>query len=463
NEEFIAGIHRHGAKIRIKSGVDKEGRLLAREVEILFNNGAYAGFRPRMTLGGVPRAAGCYRIPNVRIMSACVYTNQVPCGHMRGPGQPQVTFAVESHTDLMARRLGMDPVEFRRLNLMRDGDEGPLGGIWRSVSAGEVVGRAAAAIGWGKRKKDGLGRGLAVSERHTGSGPATVAIEIDVRGQVLVRTGVPEVGTGSHTVLRQVVGTVLAIDPSGVVVLQGDTENGPFDGGSGGSHVTNATGGAALAAAQALRARLCSLAADHQGWPRGSVELKDGQFVCRGKSKRIAFRELAGRLAKLQGGVIREESEVRAGHGEASGYACHAVQVTVDRETGQVRIERAVAVHDVGCAINPSGLTGQIEGGFSQGFGMGLTEDMCLEEGRLQSVNYGDYKIPCAADIPSLSSELIENRDGPGPFGAKGIGEIAASPTPAAIANAVEDAVGVRIFDLPVSAEKVLTGLKAKG
>ncbi len=165
-------------------------------------------------------------------------------------------------------------------------------------------------------------------------------------------------------------------------------------------------------------------------------------------------------MTQLHGGIIREEAENRAERGKASGYACHAVEVEVDRETGRVRINRAVAVHDVGCVINPTGLTGQIEGGFSQGYGMGALEDLALDQGRLQVVNFSDYKIPCVADMPPLAIELIENRDGPGPFGAKGIGEIAAIPSAAAIANAVEDAVGVRIGDLPITAEKVLEGIK---
>jgi CO/xanthine dehydrogenase Mo-binding subunit len=165
-------------------------------------------------------------------------------------------------------------------------------------------------------------------------------------------------------------------------------------------------------------------------------------------------------LAQQEGGVIREQADNRAGHGEASGYACHAAEVTVDRETGQVRVNRVVAVHDVGYAINPVGLTGQIEGGLSHGFGMGLMEDMRLENGRLECVNFDQYKIPSLVDMPPLTTHLIEERNGPGPFGAKGIGEIAATPTAPAIANAVEDAVGARIFDLPITAEKVLAELK---
>jgi CO/xanthine dehydrogenase Mo-binding subunit len=463
NEEFIAGVHRHPAVIRIKSGVDGEGRLLARQVQILWNGGAYAGFRPGMTLNGTFRSAGVYRIPNVRITSVCAYTNQVPCGHMRAPGQPQVIFAVESHTDLVARRIGMSPVEFRERNLLRDGDEAPLGGVLRHVRAVEVLKRGAAAIGWEKAKKRGVGRGLAVSERGTGSGRAVVTIELDGQGTVTVHTGVAEVGTGSHTVLRAVVARVLSIEPDHVQVVQGDTDKGPFDVGSGGSKVTNTTGGAAFAAAQKVRERLLRLASEGELLPKEGLELRDGGFYARGQqTKGIAFRDLAGRLAQAQGGVIREVADVKSNPGAAAGYACHAVEVAVDQETGKVCINKAVVVHDVGYAVNPIGLTGQIEGGFAQGLGMGLMEEMDQDGGRPRAVNFDTYKMPCAPDIPPISIQLIENGDGPGPFGAKGIGEISATPTAPAIANAVEDAVGVRIFDLPITAEKVLQKIRQR-
>jgi CO/xanthine dehydrogenase Mo-binding subunit len=353
----------------------------------------------------------------------------------------------------------MDPVVFRHGNVLRDGDEGPLGGIYREVAAAEVLDRAAAAIGWSKRKPKGTGRGIALTERHTGSGPASVIVELTDDAKVVVRTGVPEVGVGSHTVLQRVVAGVLTIPPVDVTVVQGSTDSGPFDGGSGGSHVTNATGGAAFKAAHALRNRLCAFAARLKNGPEGSVELREGQFICK-KSQPISFAEVAKAVAKQEGGVVREQADNRAGHGESSGYACHAVEVAVDEETGQIRVNRIVAVHDVGYAINPAGLTGQIEGGLSHGLGMGLMEEMRLEDGRLECVNFDQYKIPSLADMPPLTMQLIEARNGPGPFGAKGIGEIAASPTAPAVANAVEDAAGVRIFDLPITAEKVWAALK---
>lgn len=462
NDEFLGGIHRHAATIRIKSGVDGSGNLTAREVEILFNNGAYAGYRPHPTVGGAAQAAGCYRIPHVRISSTHVYTNQGPCGHMRGPGEPQVGFAVESHTDMIARRLGMDPVEFRQRNVMRDGDEGPLGKVWHSVTASEVVTRATAALHWNKPRKKSTGRGLAVCERSTGKGRAAVAIEIDEQGQVLVRTGLTEIGTGAHTVLRQVLATAFGIDPADVLVKQGDTDQGPYDQGSNASKVTNTTGGAVLAAARAALPRLHGAAAQILQVPEDAVKLERGRFVCKGKRQRLPFCDAAKHLAKLHGGLYREEAEMTSVRGDAYGYACQAVELTIDRETGEIRIDRIAAIQDVGYAINPQALTGQIAGAIVQGLGLGLREEMRYDNGFLQAVNFGAYKISCIGDIPPTTFELIENHDGPGPFGAKGVGEIAAVPIMAAIANAVEDAVGVRITELPITAEKVLAALNGR-
>jgi carbon-monoxide dehydrogenase large subunit len=460
NDEFLGGIHRHAATIRIKSGVNGEGKLTARQVEILFNNGAYAGYRPHPTVGGAAQAAGCYRIPHVQISSTHVYTNQGPCGHMRGPGEPQVGFAVESHTDMIARRLGIDPVEFRQRNVMREGDEGPLGKVWHSVTASEVVTRAVAAVHWNKPKKENTGRGLAVCERSTGRGRARVAIEINERGQVLVRTGLTEIGTGAHTVLRQVLALAFHIDPSEVLVQQGDTEQGPYDQGSNASKVTNTTGGAVLVAARNTLPRIFAAAAELKGWSHGAVSVKRGRIVCKGKTGHVAFRDAARHLAKHHGGIFREEAEMNSVRGDAYGYACQAVELTVDRETGAIRIHRIVAIQDVGYAINPQALTGQIAGAIAQGLGLGLTEEMRYDNGYLEAVNFGAYKIPCVVDVPPISYELIENKDGPGPFGSKGVGEVAAVPIMAAIANAVEDAVGVRITELPITAEKVLSALK---
>jgi CO/xanthine dehydrogenase Mo-binding subunit len=459
NEEFQAGIPRHAAVVKMKSGLDAEGHLVARDIQVYFDSGAYAGFRGNPTLAGARRAAGPYNIPHIRITVSCVYTNHLPCGSMRAPGQPQVTFACESHTDLVARRLGLDPVEFRRRNLLRDGDLDLDGKPWAGGSTGDVLERAVQALDWDKPLGPGRGRGLAIGERGTGAGRAEVAVEVNQTGQVLVRTGTPEVGTGAHTVLREVVARTLTLPPAAVRVEQGDSSTAPYDDGSGGSKVTNSTGGAALVAVEQLRQRLCSLAAEAEGWQEDGVRLEDGHFISTVPAVRIPFAELAGRLAQLEGGQIAEQVDRTADRGPTTGHACQAFEVTVDRDTGQVQIDRIVAVHDVGYSINPRGLTGQVEGGLLQGLGQAMLEDLQLDQGRVQAVNFGDYKIPNVVDLPPLTIELIENADGPAPFGGKGVGEITAVPTAAALANAVEDAVGVRITDLPITAEKIYNAL----
>jgi carbon-monoxide dehydrogenase large subunit len=457
NEEFQGGIPRHAALIRIKSGVDAEGRLVARDCTLYWDSGAYAAYRGGPGMTGARRAPGPYAIPHIRVQSRCVWTNHMPCGSMRAPGQPQVTFACESHTDMLARRIALDPIEFRRRNVVRAGDVLLDGDQIQSDAAITVLERAIAAMGGAGSTNSGHGRGLAISERGTGGGPATIDVSVNGDGHVLARTGVPEQGGGAHTMVQIVVARALGVPTHLVRVEQGDTETGPYDQGVGGSKVTNATGGAALRAAERVRERLCALAAEELGWQEDTVHIERGEFVSDGAH--ADFAELAGRLARSEGGVIGEQVDYRAARG-ASSFACHAVDLNVDRDTGQVRLEKVVAVHDIGCAINRVGLIGQIYGGLMQSLGQTFTEELRVEEGKVQAVNFGEYKIACSADVPEVRIELIEDHDGPGPFGAKGVGEISALPAPSAIANAVASAVGLRLTELPITAERVLVGLR---
>jgi CO/xanthine dehydrogenase Mo-binding subunit len=458
-EEFQGGIPRHAALITLRSGVDAEGRLVARDCTLYWDSGAYAAYRTGAGMTGARRAPGGYAIPNIRVTSRCVWTNHMPCGSMRAPGQPQVTFACESHTDLLAQRMGLDPIEFRRRNVARAGEMMVDGEPIEGDTAAAVLACAASALDWSAPLPAGRGRGLAFSERGTGAGRAAVQVVVDETGSVLARTGLPEQGVGSHTMIQHVVARTLGVPADLVRVEQGDTDTGPFDQGVGGSRGTNSTGGAAQHATEQLRSRLCSLAAERRGWREDSVRVEDGAFVSDGEIE--DFRELAGWLARSEGGVIQEEIDYRAARGP-SGFACHAVEVEVDAETGEVRLDKLVAVHDVGHAINPVALMGQIQGGLLQSLGQTLMEELRVVDGRPQAINFGEYKIPCAADIPDLRVELIEQGDGPGPFGAKGVGEISALPAASAIANAVANATGVRVTELPLTAERVLAGLRAR-
>jgi carbon-monoxide dehydrogenase large subunit len=459
NDEFQGGIPRHGALIRIKSGLDAEGRLIARECQLYWDSGAYAAYRAAANMTGARRAAGAYAIPNIRVISRCLWTNHMPCGSMRAPGHPQVTFACESHTDLLARRMGLDPVELRRRNLVKKGEVMLDGSVIADDSAPVILQKALDAFDWSAPLPPGHGRALAFSERGTGGGNASIQVSVDAMGTVLARTGTPEQGAGQHTMVQQVVARTLGVPARLVRVEQGDTDNGPFDQGPGGSHTTNATGGAALTAATRVRDRLRDLAAESQGWQADAVAIENGAFVAHGE--RVEFRELAARLVQLEGGLIAEDADNRASSGP-SGFACLAAEVAVDQDTGQVRIEKLVAVHDVGYAINPIGVVGQIHGGLLQGLGQALMEELRIVDGRPQVANFSDYKMFNVADIPDLRIELIEEGDGPGPFGAKGVGEISALTPPPALANAVDAAVGVRITDLPITAEKIFAALQAR-
>lgn len=463
HEELTAGDPRHAAVIRIKSGVKKDGTLVAREGEVIFNSGAYASFKPGdvPNLGGATYVTGVYRIPNYSIRSYGVYTNGVPCGYYRAPGQPQTVFAAESHTDLLARALGMDPLEFRLKNLIRDGDKVAGGRVVDKVRCRETLEAAAKKAGWGKKRADNVGLGIGVSFRHVGgSGLANAEISATPEGRITVLTAVPDIGTGTHTLLQQIAAEVLTIPAGDVRAEIGDTEIFENDAAPGGSKITNMSGHAVLAAAEELRARLVAAAAPLLGCDAGDVLLEKGRFSARGSKKSFGFAEVCRKAAGGAGEVrLRRSYEVK-GRSPVAAFVVQIAQVRVDRETGQLKVQRMVTAHDVGTIINPLGHQGQIEGGFIQGLGYAVMEEVVTENGRVLTANLGDYRIPAIADVPALDTVLVADPAGPGPFAAKHIGENGIVATAAAIANALADA-GVRIRDLPLSAEKIYFALKA--
>jgi CO/xanthine dehydrogenase Mo-binding subunit len=465
-EELTAGDPRHPSVVRLKSGVKRDGSLVAREAEVIFNSGAYAAFKPGEVpnLGGATHATGVYRIPNYAIRSYGVYTNNVPCGYYRAPGQPQVVFAVESHTDLIAGELGIDPLAFRLKNLLRDGDKLPGGRGVEKVRCRETLEAAAKKAGWGKAKAENVGRGIGVSFRHVGgSGEANAEISLSPEGKVAILTAVPDTGTGTHTLLRQIAAELLTIPPDEIRVEIGDTETFENDAAPGGSKITSMTGQAALQAAEEMRERLKSTAASLLGCEASEVKLEKGRFMgARGK-KALSFSEVARRAAKENGGLrIRKTYQFKS-RSPVAAFVAQIAEVEVDRETGVLKIRRIVTAHDVGTVINPLTHQGQIEGGAIQGLGYATMEEVMTEGGKVLTVNLGDYRIPCAQDIPPLETVLVEDPTGPGPFAAKQIGENGIVPTAAAVANALADAVGVRISDLPLTAEKIYFALRSSG
>ena len=465
-EELTAGDPRHPSLVRLKTGVKRDGSLVAREAEVVFNSGAYAAFKPGEipNLGGATHSTGVYRIPNYAIRSYGVYTNNVPCGYYRAPGQPQVVFAVESHTDLIARELGMDPLELRLKNLLKDGDKLPGGRGVDKVRCRETLEAAAEKAGWKKsRAGKNIGRGIGVSFRHVGgSGEANAEISASPDGKVTILTAVPDTGTGTHTLLQQIAAEVLTNSPEDIQVEIGDTETFENDAAPGGSKITAMSGQAVLAAAQELREKMTSAAAALLGCLPGEVKLGKGRFTAaRGAKNGLSFAEVARHAARENGYLrVRKSYQIKS-RSPVAAFVAQIAEVKVDRETGLLTVRRIVTAHDVGTVINPLTHQGQIEGGVIQGLGYATMEEVVTEGGKVVTVNLGDYRIPCTMDLPELKTVLVEDPAGPGPFAAKQIGENGIIATAAAVANALEDAVGVRIFDLPLSAEKIYFALKS--
>ena len=465
-EELMAGDPRHPSVVKLKTGVKRDGRLVAREAQVIFNSGAYAGFKPAeiVNLGGATHATGVYRIPNFMIQAYGVYTNSVPCGYMRAPGQPQVVFAVESHMDLIAEKLRMDPLELRLNNLLCDGDVLPSGRPLERVRCREILEAAAKKGGWGRPKSGkNIGRGLGVSFRHVGgSGEANVAMSVSPEGRVTVVSAVPDTGTGTHTLLRQIAAEVLTIAPKDIQVVVGDTETFESDAAPGGSKITFMTGRAVLVTAEEMREKMKSIAASLLGCSLEEVKLEKGRFsTARGAKRAPSFAEVARHAVQCGSDLQIRKSFRPKGRSGVAGFFAQAAEVEVDEETGILKIRSIVTAHDVGTIINPLTHQGQIEGGVIQGLGYATMEEVGTEDGKVVTLNLGDYRIPCIQDLPDLKTVLVEDLAGPGPFAAKQIGENSIVATAAAIANALDDAVGVRIFDLPLTAEKIYFALKS--
>lgn len=460
-EEFIAGNPRHAALIQMKTGVKQDGTLVAHQSRVLFNSGAYGGFKPApgVNLGGASKAGGPYKIPHVHLEGVQVYTNTVPGGFMRAPGEPQAVFAAESQMDLVARELGMDPLEFRRKNLIEEGDENPIGTVYTNVRAIETLEAAVSASGYETPKAPNVGRGIAMGERPVAGGESHASVTLSPDGAVTVHTSIFEPGTGTYTLLRQIVSEELGIPAEDIQVEVWDTDAVPFDTGVGGSRVTRVAGLAAYQAATEASRELLSVAADLLGWPEEQMEIQGANVTRRDTSESRPWADL---LAQLGRPVVARGHVLDPDRSPTSSFTAQVAEVSVDPETGQVTLLRFTTAHDVGKVINPVDHQGQIDGAVIQGIGYALTEDLNVEEGRVTGPNFGEYKILNIRDIPQLQTVLLESEIGPGPYNSRGIGENPCGPVAPAIANAVADAVGARIKDLPIYAEKVRRALADK-
>ncbi len=416
-EDLAATNPRHAARIRVRAGAGRDGRLVTLDVHAVFNGGAYAGCKPIPTvnLHGVDDAGSSYRIPHIRIESLIAYTHTVPRGHMRSPGSPQVVFAVESALDELARTLAIDPIEFRRRNLLRDGEPAPLGGQWEEVRGIETLDAALRALRPAEvRPGERRGVGIAVYNRPTRPGNTSLSLEV-AGDAVTVRIPTPETGTGSHTVVRDAVARALDVTRERVRVEHVSTAALPQDDGAGGSRVTASVSEAIRLAVERLRA---------QGG-RGSVT------------------------------VVVDRQTVRP----LTSFCIQLAQVGVDAETGRITVYEVLTAVDVAEVLEPALHQVQIEGGVAMGYGFACLEDLAIVEGQITAVHLGEYKLPSLRDVPRMPVVLVRGGCGIGALNVKAIAELSNVPVAAAVANAVADAVGVRLTRLPMTAETVYAAL----
>ena len=456
-EEFLAGNPRHASIIKVKTGVKKDGTLVAHHMEFIFDSGAYGAFKPNGFLNGPHLSAGPYKIPHVFIEEHMVYTNKVPCGHMRAPGDPQGFFANESQLDLVARKLGMEPAEFRKKNLMRDGDVDPVGEKIDYIKAEETLKRALEEAGYYKPKPKNVGRGVALVQWVTNSGQGSVALEIDEQGAVTLASAMLDQGGGTYTLLCEIVAEELKVPLEKIRVQTLDTKHGIKDTGIGGSRGTRVYGNAGYDAAMKAVAEIKRVAAEKMGCPPDEIVLSNGAVLHKRAERRMTYAE----LVKSQGSpisVIGSYSDASKVH-QAS-MCAQIAEVEVDPETGQIKLRKYTQAHNTGTVLNPLMHQGQIDGGTVMGIGYALMEHLIIEDGKVATTHFGDYKIPTIQDIPPMKTVVTETPKGPGPYNSMAIGETSNIPVAAAIANAVEDAVGVRIKDLPITAEKVFESLR---
>lgn len=489
SEEFSTDRARYAVSITLKTGVTFDGRIMASQANVLGDAGAYNEQGLAICHASARMAVGLYCLPAIKADTKVVFTNKVFGGAFRGYGNPQGTFARESQMDEIAAELGIDPFEIRLLNAPCEGEVTVSGVINKCCGFRESLEKGADISGWkekrGKSKIGGIGLagyihpGGGVISAHGGNF-SSAFIKVEYDGSVDLLTGVPDVGQGSDTVLAQIAAEELGVCFEDVTVHSGDTAITPPTLGVRGSRETFMAGNAVKLAAHKAKLQLLNRAASllnikqeelDSGAGKVYVKADPNQFVTVAK---VAAKPMYDDAKAFPMGIpiiasacytdpVSKIDDVTTGYGNiapAWGYGTQVAEVEVDTETGQVTVLHVTAAHDVGRAINPLAIEGQIEGAIAQGVGMALLESTVWEEGTVLTQQFADYKLPTTMDVPKITSILIETNDPDGPFGAKGVGEAPIVPIAAAIANAIYDAIGVRVRDLPITPDKILYSLK---
>ncbi len=480
-DSFFGHGKRHPFVIRHKTGVTKDGKITALQVDITADAGAYVFLSPYVLLYGTVAAPGPYRVDNLRVDARAIATNNMYTSAFRGFGAAQACVAHEQQMDEIAKALGIDRLELRRRNFLSTGDLLATGyPIESAVWSDDCMTKAWEALGE-PTPDDGpvkTGRGVATYQQSYGritwlhdTSEAWVGVEMD--GTVVVRSGVVDIGAGQVSALAQIAAELLGVALDQVKIYHSDSATTPLAGTTTATRALYMTGNAARLAAEAVRGRLVARAAQVFGVEASAVDLAESRafvpdapdqsmaledLVALCASEGIHRSELAMFRAPFTGEIDRETGQGRV-HPDYA-YGAHAIEVAVDTETGEVTVLKSVGAHDVGQAINPAAVAGQIEGGAAQGQGYALSEAMIYQDGRLMTPSFSEYLIPTAMDVPEVQSIILESRSGVGPFGAKGIGEPALTPVAPAIANAVADAIGTRVFELPITPERVVAAIQ---
>jgi len=476
-EDLQDGYPRHPSHTWLRAAVRSDGTLLGLQGRIILDTGAFSGSGPGLASVATLVLCGPYRTPNLDVEGLAVYTNKMNFGPMRAPSGPQAAFALESLIDEIAERLGMDAVELRLKNLVSEGDLGPTGQVLTGVGVREALQKAAAAIGWGEDPGPHRGKGVAVSWWTTTGGSSGVYVKLNPDGTVLLKSGAVDIGTGAVTAgAAQILAESLGVDFEDVIIGEADTGSAPFDYGAQGSRTTVAVGRACMKAAEDLRQQLLELAGELLQAPLDALRVGEGAvYRVDDPAIRKTLAELAEFSLEQRGGLIGRgtfiapptlyDESTTTNHFyptfHSPSFHAHAVEVEVDPESGEVRLLRYAAAQDVGYAINPGFVEGQIQGGATQAIGFALTEELVYgPDGRVLNPNLTDYKMPTIADVPRIEPIIVESAGPYGPFGAKGVGEPSVLPGAAAIANAVARAAGVRLRQLPITAERLWRAMR---
>ncbi len=491
-EEFRDTFVRQGMQCRIKTGVRRDGRIVAQEIEMYWDGGAYTEYGVNVIRAAGYSSAGVYDIPNMKTDSYCVYTNRPVGGPLRGFGHGENHWAIEQHMDQVAHRLGMDPVEFRMVNLQRDGSTNATGQVLRNVGIDKCLEEAARLIGWtrvtgpgkvqpGARKVRAKGVACMTKAPAMPNDAASAAIvKINDDGTVLLNISAQELGQGAFTVLAQICAEELGVRYEDVRIHPVDTDLGAYEWQTVASRITYSTGRAVMAAARDARRQLVDHASRYFGVRPEELDVSRGEVFVKDEPERrvpVGALALGATLADFSGyggpvigrgkfipeGIVAMDAETGQSPKPVANwtYGAQAVEIELDVETGKIEVRKVAAVYDAGRVINPATAAAQVEGGVVQGLSIALFEEMRFDErGRLLNPSYVDYKIATAADTPEMVVSFVEVPQEDGPYGARGIGEHVMVPTPPAIANALFHAAGVRVKSLPMTSEKVFRALR---